>query len=401
MRLEPGSLPFTVLLGALTAMTAIAIDMSLPALPALAAAFATAPDRVQLTLSLFAIGYGAGQLLSGPLSDRFGRKPVLLGGLGIYTLAGLAAALAPGIAPLVMARLLQGLGAAVGPILGRAIVRDHWSGVRAAQALSHVMVVFALAPMVAPLIGAGLLRLWGWRSIFLTFAVFGGVLALVTWLVFAESLRTPDRLAMSPARLFANARRFFADRRCVGYMLVNSCIFVGLFVFISASPFVFIAGYGVTPGAFGLYFALGAFAIMAGALANGRLVRRLPPERVLRSGLIVLSLSGAAALVIGLSRWSGPLAMMAAIMGYIFAQGLTMPNAIAGAMEPLPQMAGMVASRMGAAQRLAGGLAGYAVNLLYDGTAVPMAAFIAAMGIGALLTYYFLLLPGGSAARPA
>jgi DHA1 family bicyclomycin/chloramphenicol resistance-like MFS transporter len=389
--LRPGSLPFTALLGALTAMTAFATDMSLPALPTLTRSFAASPERVQLTLSLFVLGYGGGQLFYGPLSDRFGRRPMLLAGLAIYTLSGFACALAPSIEVLVAARLIQGLGGCVGPILGRAIVRDHYSGVRAAQMLSYVMLVFALAPMVAPLLGGVLLDLFGWPSIFFAFGVFGLALLLVTWLGFAESLTVPDVHALELTRLLANGRRFFSNRRCVGYMLINSFIFAGLFAFISGSPFVFIEVYGVPPGRFGFYFALSAVGIVLGALANGRLVRRHPPERVLRLGLTLLAAAGAIMLLLALVGWGRPLLFTLAMMTYVFAQGLSMPNAIAAAMEPLPDMAGMGASFLGAMQMLGGSAAGYAVNALYDGTPVPMAATIAAMGIAAFLSYHLAL----------
>lgn len=398
--LRPGSLPFTALLGALTAMTAFATDMSLPALPTLTRSFAASPERVQLTLSLFILGYGGGQLFYGPLSDRFGRRPMLLAGLAVYALSGFACAFAPTIEVLVAARLIQGLGGCVGPILGRAIVRDHYSGAHAAQMLSYVMLVFALAPMVAPLLGGALLDLFGWPSIFFAFGVFGLTLMFVTWLGFEESLPVPDVHALKLHRLAANGRRFFSNRHCVGYMLINSFIFAGLFSFISGSPFVFIEVYGVPPGRFGLYFALSAVGIVLGALANGRLVRNRPPERVLRLGLMLLACAGAAMLVLALAGWGRPLLFTLAMMAYVFAQGLCMPNAIAAAMEPLPDMAGMGASFLGAMQMLGGSIAGYGVNALYDHTALPMASVIAAMGIAALLSYH-LALPGISRAGGA
>jgi DHA1 family bicyclomycin/chloramphenicol resistance-like MFS transporter len=385
--LRPGSLSFTALLGALTAMTAFATDMSLPALPTLTRAFAASPETAQLTLSLFILGYAGGQLVYGPLSDRFGRRPLLLCGLAIYTVSGFACAFAAGIGVLVAARLVQGLGAGVGPILGRAVVRDHYSGVHAAQMLSYVMFVFALAPMVAPLLGGALLELFGWPAIFLAFGVFGLVLTLVTWLGFAESLSTPDRNALQFARLAANARRFFANRQCVGYMLINSFVFAGLFAFISGSPFVFIEVYGVAPEHFGFYFGLTAVGIMLGALANGRLVRRRPPGQVLRLGLALLAAAGGVMLLIALAGRGDPLLLTLAMLAYVIAQGLSMPNAIAAAMEPLRDMAGMGASFLGAMQMLGGSVAGYVVNALYDRTPVPMAATIAVMGLSAFLCY--------------
>lgn len=398
--LRPGSLPFTFLLGALTAMTAFATDMMLPAMPTLARSFAASPERVQLTLSLFVLGYGGGQLFYGPLSDRFGRRPMLLAGLAIYAASGFACSIAPSIEVLVAARLVQGLGGCVGPILGRAIVRDHYSGVHAAQMLSYVMLVFAAAPMVAPLLGGALLALFGWPSIFFAFGLFGVALMLVTWLGFRESLAAPDVDALKLARLAANGRRFFANRQCVGYMLINSFIFAGLFAFISGSPFVFIDVYGVPADRFGLYFALSACGIVLGALANGRLVRRRRPERVLRFGLVLLAMAGGLMLLIGFGGWHRPLLFALAMMAYVFAQGLSMPNAIAAAMEPLPDMAGMGASFLGAMQMLGGSISGYAVNALFDGTPRPMAATIAAMGVAALFSYR-LVSPGISRAGGA
>lgn len=391
--LKPGSLPFTLLLGSLTAMTAFATDMSLPALPTLSRFFAVPPDSVQLTLSLFILGYGGGQLFYGPLSDRFGRRPLLLAGLAVYALCGFACALAPSIHLLIAARLVQGVGGCVGPILGRAIIRDHYSGARAAQMLSYVILVFAVAPMVAPLLGGALLDLFGWRSIFFAFGVFGVLLLLVTWYGFAESLAVPDSRALEFARLLAKARRFFTNRHCVGYMLINSFIFAGLFAFISGSPFVYIEVYGVPADRFGLYLALSALGIVLGALTNGRLVRRRPPERVLRFGLVLLVAAGGAMLLAGLADGGRPLWLTLAMLTYVFAHGLCMPNAVAAAMEPLPDMAGLGASFLGAMQMLGGSLAGYVVNALFDGTARPMAAMIAAMAAAAFLSYN-LALPG-------
>src|SRR5579864_6404499 len=176
--LAPQSPWLTILLGALTAMTALGIDMILPALPALAGAFAVGTDRIQLTLSLFILGYAGGQLIYGPLSDRFGRRPMLLIGTAVYMASGLACAASPSIEVLVVARFVQGLGGCAGPVLARAVIRDHHSGRRASQMLSYITLVFALAPLVAPLIGAALLERFGWPAIFWCLSGFG----LLLWL---------------------------------------------------------------------------------------------------------------------------------------------------------------------------------------------------------------------------
>jgi len=389
--LKPESWGLTFLLGALSAMTALAVDMSLPALPTIAAVYRANPETVQLTLSLFLVGYAGGQLFYGALSDRFGRRRMLLAGLAVYTCAGFACAVSPGIAFLVTVRLVQGFGACVGPILGRAVVRDHMTGARAAQTLSYITLVMGMAPLVAPILGGYLLDRIGWQSIFIFLGSFGLILAIATWAGFAESLKDPDPQALRLSRLAGNARAFFSNRLCVGYALVNGFVFAGLFAFLSGSPFVLIEVYGVAARDFGYYFALSAVGLFVGSLANSRLVRYLGHELAMRWGFLVLNLAGAGLLALAWTRWGGALALMIPIMGYVVALGIILPNATAAAMEPLPRMAGMAASFLGAIQMGGGALSGYAVAALYAGTPMAMGGVIAAMAVGATLVYALLI----------
>ena len=389
--LKPESRGFTLLLGALAAMTALAVDMSLPALPTLNRVFATTPDRVQLTLSLFVLGYAGGQLIYGPLSDRFGRRRMLLIGLGVYTVAGFACAFSPSIEVLVTARLIQGFGACVGPILGRAVVRDHMTGRRAAQTLSYITLTMALGPLVAPFIGGFLLNQFGWPAIFLCLGGFGLALGVAACLGFAESLKQPDPNALRLARLLANYRTFFANPLCIGYAFINGFVFAGLFAFLSGSPYVMIEVYGVPTGRFGFYFALSALGLMTGAFTNTRLVRRRSGERVMRLGFAVMVAAGVVLILLSWTRWGGPFALMVPVMIYVFAQGLILPNATAAAMEPLPHMAGMGASLLGAIQMGGGSFSGILVAALYDGTPKAMGGTMAAMGFCAVLSYYLLV----------
>lgn len=395
--LDPRSLAFSLLLGALTAMTALAVDMSLPALPSLARDFAAPADRVQLTLSLFLLGYAGGQLVYGPLSDRFGRRRLLLFGLGVYTLAGFICAAAPRLEVLVTARLVQGFGACVGPVLGRAVVRDHHTGPRAVQMLSSITMVMSLAPLLAPILGGQLLALFGWRAIFLCLGGIGLALSAAAWWGFGESLGNPDPHATRIRRLVANYRAFFAGRRALGLALLNGFTFAGLFSFLSGSPLVLIEVYGVPSAHYGFYFAFSAVALMLGAAANKRLVRRYEGERVMRRGLRVLALAGALLLLQSWTRWGGAPGVMPPVMVYVFAHALVTPNATALAMEPLPRMAGTAASLLGAVQMAGGSLAGYLVSLLYDGTPMAMGEAGAAMAAGALATYHLLVRRRGPA----
>ncbi|MGE5200924.1 MAG: Bcr/CflA family multidrug efflux MFS transporter [Acidobacteriota bacterium] len=385
--LRPQSRGLIFLLGALTAVTALAVDMSLPSLPAIAAAFSARPEEVQLTLSLFLVGYAAGQLFCGPLSDRFGRRKVLLAGIAVYALAGFACSLSPSIEILVTARLVQGFGACVGPVLGRAVVRDHMTGPRAAQTLSYITLTMSIAPLVAPMLGGFLLNRFGWQATFVFLGSFGLMLVSATFLAFPESLKNPDLDALRLRRLARNAATFFWSRRAMGYALVNGFVFAGLFAFLSGSPLVLIEVHGVPAGQFGFYFALSALGLMAGAILNGRLVHRFSGDRVMRGGFVLLLAAATTLLAIAWTRTGGPVAIMLPIGAYVMALGLILPNATAAAMEPLPHMAGMAASLMGAIQMGSGSLSGYGVARLYDGTPRSMAGMLAAMAVCAVLAY--------------
>ncbi|HTZ78279.1 MAG TPA: Bcr/CflA family multidrug efflux MFS transporter [Stellaceae bacterium] len=389
--LKPQSWGLTILLGALAGVTALAVDMSLPTLPTITEVFATSTDSVQLTLSLFLLGYAGGQLFCGPLSDRIGRRKVLIGGLTVYAAAGYVCACSTSIDMLVLARLVQGLGACVGPVLGRAVVRDHLTGARAAQTLSYITLVMSVAPLAAPILGGFFLNHFGWWSIFVFLGVFGTVLLTATALLFPESLKTPDREALRLARILANGKAFFSSRHCVGYSLINGFAFAGMFAFISGSPYVLIEVYGVPSERFGFYFAMCAVGLILGAALNSRLVHRLAGERVMWIAFALLLVAAAALIAVAWTRWGGPFALVLPMLLYVMALGLILPNATAAAMEPLPHMAGMAASFMGAIQMGAGSLSGYAVAALYDNTPRPMAGLLAAMGVCAVLSYLLLV----------
>lgn len=382
------------MLAGMNAMTALAVDTSLPSLPAIGREFAASPERVQLTLSLFMFGYAFGQILAGPLSDRFGRRPLLLIGLSVYTLSGLGCALAGSIDTLIVLRFVQALAAAVGPAMSRAIIRDYHGGQRASHMLSSVQLAMGFALVVAPILGSFILTFSNWRGIFLFLVLFGAALTLVVWFGFRESLTMPDPQAAHPARLIANILAFFGNRICVGYALVNGFIQGGLLAYISGIPFVMTDVFHVRATNFGFYFALAATGLIFGATLNRRLVRWMAPERILRSGLFVQATAGCVLLLLAwlmVPRFPSPLIFMLPVMAYSFSQGLVMPNAIAGAMEPLPYMAGLAAALLGAVQMGSGGITGYIVNALYDGTAVPLGAMLAILACCGLAAYHLVI----------
>jgi DHA1 family bicyclomycin/chloramphenicol resistance-like MFS transporter len=386
-----------VLLGALSALAPIAVDMNLPALPLFTSVFRTSPEQVQLTLSVFLLGFAVGQLVYGPFSDRLGRRPVLLFGLSLFAVAGAGCALSASIEQLVAFRLLQGLGACVGPVLARAIIRDLFERQAAARLISYVTLVLGLAPLLAPIAGGYLLVHSGWHAIFVAQALAAAALLAATWRWLGESIRARDPWATSPARLVENYVRFLSTPVCLRYAVMIACVFAGMFAYISGSPFVLIEVFGVPSDRYGYFFALTALSLIVAAFSNGRLVRRLAPETLLRAGVVIVVAAGVVIIVCALTRTGGIAGVMVPMMMYVFGFGLVMPNATAGALEPHPAMAGVASSLLGAFQMAGGALAGYAVNALYRGTPVAMAGCVAAMG--ALTGLVFIA--GSSRRRPS
>ena len=385
--LDPRSRGLIFLLGALTGLTALAIDMSLPALPVLQAVFGASADQAALTLSMFLAGYSASQLVYGPLSDRYGRRPPLLVGLLLFSIGGLGCAVSGSIGQLIWWRLLQGLGACAGPILARAVVRDLYERHRGVQILSYMTLVMSVAPLLAPIIGGYLLRI-EWRAIFAVLAAVGLLVLLATWLALPESIPERNRHAVRPAALLRNLVDFLSRRVCVGYALVVCFVFCGLFSYISASPFVFIEVFGVPSDRFGYLFGLTAFALMAGAAANARLSGRVAPALILRLGSALIAFAGAAMLVCGVFRLGGIFGIIGPMLVYVVGMALVMPNAIAAAMEPVPHMAGFASSLIGCLQTAGGSLVGYILGAVYNRTALPLAHGVAVSAALVAIAYF-------------
>src|SRR5215831_8901276 len=252
----PAGRRFTVVLGMLTAFGPLSTDMYLPALPALTASFGTSPGRVQLTLSAFFIGFGAGQLVYGPLADRWGRKPPMLAGVSLYAVASMLCALSAGVGALIALRLLQGFGACAGPLIARAVVRDVYERDRAARMLSLLMLIMGAAPLTAPLLGGQLLLASGWRSIFAVQAAFGALCFLAAWSGLAETLDEAKRSRAGVRAMVARYGALLRSRVYVGYAVSSGAAFAGMFAYFAGSPFVFIRLYGVPPQNYGFLFAL-------------------------------------------------------------------------------------------------------------------------------------------------
>ena len=356
------SAALAVLVVALTSLGPLSTDFYLPALPAIARALQTDSAGVQLTLSVYLLGFGAGQLLVGPLSDRFGRRPVMLWGMLVFLLSTFVCVFAESLAVLVGARLLQALGACAGPVLGRAVVRDLYGPAESARMLSHVSTATALAPLLAPLLGGWLTAAWGWRATFVALAVYAVLLMLAVAMLLRETNRHPDADAMRPARMLANYRRLLADPAYRGALLIGCGVFAALFAFISGSPFVFIEHFGMSPQRMGLAFGLNVTGFMIGSTLSARHSRRLGPARLIRHGVWIGAASGVLLAALAVAGPQHPAAVMLPMWGVTASIGLILPNATALGLAGYPKMAGAAASLMGFVQMGLGAGAGMLVG---------------------------------------
>ncbi len=396
-RLRPGGLAFTILLGCLGAMPPVATDMGLPALGDISASLGVTAAAAGLTFSVFMLGFAVGPIAYGPISDRYGRRPVLLAGCAAFTLGGIACALAPTLPVLLLARLVQGTGAGAGMVLAFAIVRDAFSGNAARAQLSWMTVVMSVAPMVAPAVGAALLA-GGWRLIYATMATAGALLSLFLLFGLPETGRTqPPGLWR---RVIPDYRRVLGHRVCLGYALVNALSFGNLFAYITGSPLVFMGERGLAAPGFALLFALSAVGLIAGGFLNGQLARRRVAERwPLHVGL---GLSIAVSTLLLLTRGAAPLPVVTVlIMLNSACRGLIAPNATHGVLRPMPDSAGSASAVLGCLQMLMGAVAGGLVSLLGARPAFGMGGMMTLFALGAALAYLVLVRPAAAAADDA
>lgn len=372
-----------VLLTALVGFGPMSTDLYLPALPAMQTALATDVATIQLTLSVFLVGFAVSQLIYGPLSDRFGRRPLLIAGVALYTVASVGCAVATSVETLVAWRFLQAVGACCGPVLGRAVVRDLFEREAAARVMSYMAMAMALAPAIGPIIGGVLTEQFGWRSTLWTLVGFGAVILACLIPLLPETNRHKDPTATRPGRLLANWRTCLADRGFTTYTLIVAFSYCGIFTFISGSSFVFVTGLGLSPMAFGICFGAVVIGYMIGSFLSGSLTRRVGLDRMIRIGTAVQILGGWTLLALALIPPAGVgpqvLAIVLPVFVFMVGAGLTLPNAMAAAVSRFPRMAGLASSLLGFVQMGIAALVGIAVGHGTDGTALPMAVAFATL----------------------
>jgi DHA1 family bicyclomycin/chloramphenicol resistance-like MFS transporter len=382
--LAPESFAVAVLLTGLVALGPLSTDMYLPSLPAMKADLATDVAAVQATLSVFLLGLAVSNLFYGPLSDRFGRRPVLLGGVFLYVAAGAACAFAPSIGFLVAARALQGVGAASGMVLGRAVVRDIHGRERAAQVLAYMGTAMGAAPMIAPVAGGYLAAAFGWRANFVALTAFGAAILLALWAGLEETNRWRDPNAVSPGRIALNYGALLSRREYVGYVCAVGFVYSGLFSFISASSFVLVEFVGIPAEWFGYCFGTVVLGYMLGTFVAGRVTGRLGIPAMVLAGTLICAAAGALMTVFALAGWVHVAAIVGPMFLYMVGTGWVMPNATAGAIGPFPEKAGAAAALLGFLEMTLAAGVGAAVGRLHDGTQWPMALAILASGVAAL-----------------
>src|SRR5512144_891752 len=392
-RAHPESLPVGALLTALVALGQISTSIYIPSMPSIVVDLATTPDRVNLTLTGFLLGFALCQMIFGPISDRFGRRPVLFVGLGSYLAASLLCTFAPGIGVLIAGRVLQGMAACAGPVLGRAIVRDVYGPHRTAAAMAYIGAALAVSPAVAPIIG-GYLQVWfGWRAAFVFLTVVGALIFVATWLLLAETNPRERRSEHDAPRLLNACATLLRDRRYLGYTLVVAFVFAGLMAFGAGGPFVFIELLGLSPEHYGMLSIFTVTAYLAGSLAAGRLDGRLPLHRLALLGITGTLAGGGAMVAMAALAPPSVVGIVAPMALFTAGLGVALPAAMAGAMAPFPRIAGAASALMGFIQMLVAAAASLAVGVLPHGSALPMAAVIGASALAALVSFTTLILP--------
>ncbi|MCG8426910.1 MAG: multidrug effflux MFS transporter [Chromatiales bacterium] len=391
----PTSLVTATIIASLVAIGALSTDMYLPAFPTLAEAFSADVGEVQGTLSIYLIGFALSQLVLGPLSDHFGRKPVLLAGLGLFALSSIAITFSSSIEMLTMLRFLQALGGSAGSVLGRAMVRDIYGPLESARVLSYISTAMALAPAVAPILGGYLLLWFGWQASFLFLAVYALLGAGLLHYRIPETAPASNTSHLSLAKLNGDFWLLLKHPTWRWYTLICSFIFAGLFAFLSGSPFVVIDYLGYSEQEYGFLFTFVVAGFMTGTLIGGRTVRSVGVERLIGVGIILAVVGGVVMAALGIGRVDHIVAIILPHMCYMVGVGIVMPQTMAAALAPFPEIAGTSSALLGFFQMAFAALVGVGVGHFHDGTPVVMTVTIGLMALLGLFSYLMLQRQGG------
>lgn len=394
--LRPGTFALTLLLASMTAIGPLSTDMYLASLPDIGRVLNASVAQVQLTLSAFLIGFAVGQIVYGPLSDRHGRKPVLLAALGLFVAASLFCALSTSIEMLIGARFLQAVGGSGCIMVARAIVRDLYSGSRAGRELAVMGSTMAIAPVISPLVGGVLQTAFGWRSLFIALIVVGVSSMTAVWLLLPETLKLRSVEKVSPGSMLKSYGIVARNPAFLAYMGLGTGCYAGLFAWISGASFVLQNLYGLTPMNFGIAFALGTVGYLTGTTLAARLVTRLGLDRTIGFGCCALVVGGFGMVGSVALGFTTAASLVIPVAVYLAGLGMVLPQSIAGAMTPFPERAGTASALFGFIQQSVAAMCGATVGLLLGHNAWPLALGVAVM---AVVTALLWLMTRGIRAR--
>lgn len=386
----------TAVIGALVVMLGpISMSLYTPALPAMVHAFDTTPAAIKLTLTVYFIGFAFAQLVCGPLSDAYGRRPVGIGFFAIYLVGSIIAAVAPSLTWLLVGRILQGVGAAAGISMSRAMVRDQYSGQQAARIMNLIGVMLAIGPAISPTLGGVILATVGWQAIFLVMVAYGCVAIWLIACIAPETNRNRDSALARPRAVLASYRTLFANKAFVVTSLLIAMSPGGLYTLAAILPFVMIEKVGLTPTEFGIGMLAQTGSFITGAVLAGVLLRRMDAIRLVPIGLALVAISGLG-FCIGLRIWPPSfITVMAPTAIWAFGNAFIMPGATTAALAPFPRIAGSASAVTGFMQ-IGGGLAGTAAAaLLFHEPYNSLRVIMPVMSVIAIVSYAWLIWRGG------
>ncbi len=376
-----------LILGLLTAIGPFSIDMYLPAFPDIAKGLHTTVAQVMLSLSSFFIGISAGQLLYGPLLERFGRKKPLYLGLSIYLVASVGCAMAASVNALIMLRLLQALGGCVGMVAARAMVRDLFEVKENAKIFSMLMLVVAVSPIIAPTLGGYVTALFGWRYVFAVLIVVALLILTGIHFLLPESKKPDPNFSLRPAPILNNFAGIIKQPQFYTYALTAAISAAGLYAYISGSPYVFMELFHVSEKQYGWIFALIAMGLIGSSQINTVLLKNYTSDQLIKVALICQSMIGLILAGLSLFGWNELFVTIFLIFTFLCCQGFIFPNASALSLAPFGHNAGSASALMGAIQMCIGASASAIVSLLQNHSSLPMAGVMACCAMTALLIF--------------
>ncbi len=377
------------ILAGIIALGPLSVDLYLPAMPAMVTYFNTNVSQVQLTLSSYLLGFALFHLVCGPLSDRFGRKPVLLVGLGLYVVMSAACAMAQTIEELILFRFVQAMGACCAPTLGRAIVRDVYPPEKAVKALASVSSLMAIAPVIAPTLGGVLVGIGDWRLTFWALVGFGVLAIALTVFLIDESV--PERQGLHPRTIAGNFLTLLSSHHFVGNVLTSSFLYAGAFAFLSGASFVLINHFGVKPIHFGLYFMFIVAGYICGNVFTARIAYQWPPQKAFLLGIATSVVPSSIMVAANLAGIFHPVLAVMPVFFVTLAIGLVLPQAMGEALKPFAHMAATASAMMGFMQMSVASLAGWLVGVFLVDDPLPMALVILGTGLASGCCYFLFL----------